>query len=711
MLLSLMMFPLLPAASSEVQTPFHRSAGQFIAMLQPYSGQTRHDIALRVDEIAMMLGSDVETRLLWVADSDKDWDVPAAYPIDYLFTLTIKQGTGSVYEPDVLEDLLDLEWIEPDFIGSGAGQRSLTAGYGARSPKDAHIFELPSAVQPAHPVKIAVLDTGIEFLNAALAARVAEGYNFLTDTTNPQDDHGQGTSAAGIIVAQDGSTSSAAEAASVISLMPLKVLDHTGRGFYSDFARAIRYAVDHGAQVINLGVGGPHESRALQESLRYAVRKGVTVVSPMMNDGSARVYYPAAYPETIAVGAVSRDHRRFSNVGDHIDVVAYGDNLWTTDLASAHHSSVWWGNANACAIVSRLVAFMKARSPTLSPARIKEVLQRTAQDQRGDPLEDIPGWDSFYGHGLIDAHEALKRAQKVAASDHTVAADERGTSPILTFPSRALREAPGARESAHQLTLAHEPSPLSVFSSNASSGVQASWNATTTNTDGSPLTNLAGYKLYYGQSSRNYTSALDVGNQTTSLINSLASNQTYYFAVTAYTAAGLESDFSAEVSTSTGSSPSYNQRVNAGGKAFIDGASNQWGADQPYRAGGWGYVGGGTWSTPDVIANTTADPLYQTERYGTFSYKFDIPNGHYDVVLHFAEIYWNGSGQRLFDVRIEGALALDNYDIYKAAGHDVAMSLTFPGVLVADGQLSIEFAAVKDLAKISAIHIQGAGVP
>ena len=87
------------------------------------------------------------------------------------------------------------------------------------------------------------------------------------------------------------------------------------------------------------------------------------------------------------------------------------------------------------------------------------------------------------------------------------------------------------------------------------------------------------------------------------------------------------------------------------------------------------------------------------------SYKFDVPNGLYNVALHFAEIYWEAPGQRIFDVFIEGSRVLDRYDICAAVGCNTAHILTFPGVQVKDGQLNIDFVTVKDNAKISAISI------
>ena len=157
--------------------------------------------------------------------------------------------------------------------------------------------------------------------------------------------------------------------------------------------------------------------------------------------------------------------------------------------------------------------------------------------------------------------------------------------------------------------------------------------------------------------------------------------------------------------TVTAPTPLYAQRVNAGGVSYTDSAGRVWSADKSYSSGSWGYLGGSTYSTGDPIANTADDRLYQSERYSNFSYQFDVPNGRYDVVLHFAEIFWNGTGQRLFDVLIENGLVLDNYDVYQAAGHDVPVALTFPRIQVGDGQLNIRFVTVRDNAKVSAIAV------
>jgi hypothetical protein len=150
---------------------------------------------------------------------------------------------------------------------------------------------------------------------------------------------------------------------------------------------------------------------------------------------------------------------------------------------------------------------------------------------------------------------------------------------------------------------------------------------------------------------------------------------------------------------------SGNYRVNTGGGSYTDGDGKQWSADQAYRTGGWGYSGGASYGRAASIAKTADDVLYQTERYGNFSYRFDVANGKYDVTLHFAEIYWNGSGERKFTVSLEGQPVLNNFDIVAVAGSRTAVSRTFSAIAVSDGRLDIDFIATKDNAKISAISL------
>ena len=144
--------------------------------------------------------------------------------------------------------------------------------------------------------------------------------------------------------------------------------------------------------------------------------------------------------------------------------------------------------------------------------------------------------------------------------------------------------------------------------------------------------------------------------------------------------------------TDAGAGAGTEAAINAGGKAAAG-----FGADAYFS-------GGDTYATSAGINGTTADAIYQTERYGDFKYAVGLKNGTYDVTLKFAEIYLDKAGQRLFDVRAENQLILDNFDVYAAAGKNAAVDRTFE-VTVTDGRLDLEFLSVKDNAKVSGIQI------
>jgi Malectin domain len=167
--------------------------------------------------------------------------------------------------------------------------------------------------------------------------------------------------------------------------------------------------------------------------------------------------------------------------------------------------------------------------------------------------------------------------------------------------------------------------------------------------------------------------------------------------------------FASAYAASTATGHSYD--VNAGGRAHKVKKGKQWSADRPYSAGGWGYIGGTTATTSTSIRNTPDARVYQSERSGDFSYKFDVPNGAYDITLRFAETYWEQPGQRKFDVFIQRKKVLDRYDICAAAGHMKAVDKSFRDVQVRDGQLTVDFISRKDNAKVSAISIVRSGSP
>lgn len=276
-------------------------------------------------------------------------------------------------------------------------------------------------------VVVAVLDTGVAYEDygdyrrapdLALTSFVA-GYDFANGDSHPNDDEGHGTHIAGIIAQSTNNGLGTAGVAFNCRIMPIKVLDDEGSGTHADIAAGIRYAVDHGAQVINLSLAGTKPSSTLEESVAYAYERGVTVVAATGNRGAGTVDYPAAYDEyVIAVGATGYDDRlaSYSNYGESMDVVApggtrtdgnkdgYPDGVVQESFEGDPQSFGYYllqGTSMAAAHVSGICALLIARGIS-GPDRVRQTLQSTARDL------DQPGWDSKYGWGIVDAYAALK---------------------------------------------------------------------------------------------------------------------------------------------------------------------------------------------------------------------------------------------------------------------------------------------------------------
>ncbi len=243
------------------------------------------------------------------------------------------------------------------------------------------------------------------------------GWDFINNDNDATDDHGHGTNVAGIVGATGNNSIGYAGVDWNCKLMILKALDDQGFGSWSAIAGAVYYAVDNGAHVINMSLGGP-SSITMQSAINYGISNNVCIVVSMGNDNSETPSYPAAYPGVIAVGSIDGDGNRThpffwnpnsgSNFGSHISVGAPGNYIYGLDNNSnTNYNYYWGGTSQAAPHVAGVVGLMLAKDPTLTPGQIKVILESTARDQIGDPSEDVPGWDKYYGYGLIDAFEAL----------------------------------------------------------------------------------------------------------------------------------------------------------------------------------------------------------------------------------------------------------------------------------------------------------------
>jgi uncharacterized repeat protein (TIGR01451 family) len=215
------------------------------------------------------------------------------------------------------------------------------------------------------------------------------------------DDNGHGTHVAGIAGAEMDNGLGIAGMAAGSRLMTVKVLDQYGTGWYSDIAQGIVYAVDNGASIVNLSLGGTQPSETLQAAVDYAHSHGVLVVAAAGNDGGD-VLYPAACERALAVAATDTydQHPSFSNSGPQVDVAAPGVDIYST---WPWRDGYWTqsGTSMAAPHAAGLAALIRSFDPTLNPMQVTQVITGTALDVH------TPGWDPYTGWGRIDAHSAM----------------------------------------------------------------------------------------------------------------------------------------------------------------------------------------------------------------------------------------------------------------------------------------------------------------
>lgn len=290
-------------------------------------------------------------------------------------------------------------------------------------------------------VIVAVVDSGVG-PHADLEGRVLAGRSFGAGRSQDDtaDHNGHGTAMAGIIAANVHDHLGTAGVAQRVRILPVAVLDEQGLGTDQDAAQGIAWAVDQGADVINVSLGGRSPSEAMKAAVRYARDNGVVVVAAVGNDGpGAAVRYPAAYPEVIAVGAVDRSgaHLDLSNTGPEVDIGAPGASILAPDLPYRGIPGLDYrtfsGTSFSTAHVAGVAALLLSFTPGLAPAEVQRLLEAGAVDV------GPPGRDDQTGAGRIDAARSLAAARGQTALPGDVTAPRRALTVTAEVP-------PGARE-------------------------------------------------------------------------------------------------------------------------------------------------------------------------------------------------------------------------------------------------------------------------
>lgn len=305
-----------------------------------------------------------------------------------------------------LRELTVVERVEP---GQVVGTAVPVAESFSRHPSDWawEVIGLPEAhrvTRGSPEVTVAVLDTGVDTQHREYADRLEGGFDFV-DIIDGADDFfgdrlgadsnamdpgvGHGSHVTGIIAARGRKMSTGA--APGCRILPVRVLGALrqgdrliGAGLVDNISTGLKWAVDHGADVINMSLGIRHEGGGLPHGdvVRYAAQKGVMIVAAAGNDGAPTLYYPGALPGVVAVGAVDRDGSvaSYSTWGDQVALVAPGTDVWSTWLEDGYAFAT--GTSQATPFVAGAAALCQSiaheRGRRLSPEQVTAVLTRTA---------------------------------------------------------------------------------------------------------------------------------------------------------------------------------------------------------------------------------------------------------------------------------------------------------------------------------------------
>jgi subtilisin family serine protease len=289
----------------------------------------------------------------------------------------------------------------------------------------------PAVLHAAGAVTIAVIDTGADLAAPDLAAKAPQTHN-LIGSSDVRDVNGHGTFVASLAAGSVSNGDGIAGFGGDARLLVIKAVRDDGSLTDLDEANGIVYAVDHGARVINLSVGGPSTSFTERQAIDYAAAHGVLVVAAVGNEYTHGnpVEYPAALLQPVgsrghgglglAVGASTTRGSRafFSNVGSQLSLVAPGENVFSDVSAlsspaeyprqalpgsAAGHYGFASGTSFAAPEVAGAAALVWGANPFLRPAEVAAILKSTASG-RG-------AWNRELGYGVLDVAAAVARAQ------------------------------------------------------------------------------------------------------------------------------------------------------------------------------------------------------------------------------------------------------------------------------------------------------------
>jgi PKD repeat protein len=336
--------------------------------------------------------------------------------------------------------------VEPDLVGR-AVDTELDNAWGVTRIGAGAVH---SGGNAAVGVKIAIIDSGVNYDHPDLNASYAGGYDFTQGDDDPMDVYGHGTHVAGTACAEDNDNGISEPGLGVVGVAPgcalysLRVLDDDGSGYASETIAAMQWAVDNDIQVANLSLGWDRDPGTIfKAAFDNAWTAGLVTVAAAGNSGNPpgrgnSVIYPAKYDSVIAVAATDSSDSRasFSSTGDEVELAAPGVSVfstWNDDTgyydpqpvcgtdANGEYGCYKYGSGTSMASphVAGTAALILAANPGWTNDQVRAQLQSTADD-----LGDA-GRDAQYGYGLVDADEAASAVGGLPTASFTYSCTDR----------------------------------------------------------------------------------------------------------------------------------------------------------------------------------------------------------------------------------------------------------------------------------------------
>lgn len=264
--------------------------------------------------------------------------------------------------------------------------------------KDLNLLEAWDLPKGKAVIKVAVIDGGVQANHIDLKGKITQPFNVITrkKTLLPND---HGTHIAGVIAAVHNNEGTAGIAPSS-KIIPVNVFNGDEADIF-DVAEGIYYAMDAGADIINLSLTTNAYTNILDEAVQAAAARGVIIIAAAGNEHTAKLRYPAALKNVLGISAIDKKEKitSFSNFGKYIDFTAPGMDIYSS--VSESNYEVLSGTSMASPMVAGITALILAKNPFLSPSELTSILKKSSSDLGPE------GWDPQYGFGKIDAYKSL----------------------------------------------------------------------------------------------------------------------------------------------------------------------------------------------------------------------------------------------------------------------------------------------------------------